>query len=583
MNVSFEKGKIVVTGKAFEEVPFDMGSEKAFVVADGKGGLSVYRVNDRAENFVEPFLSLSLFVNGTPLDVRSPKTVRMIGRKQEIEWDAEGGKIYLTIFLKKDVNGVYFSLRSSLDLSFALDVRAAKALSSARASYFEAKEFKLSSGEMIEWVQEDECFYGSAKGEMKWLVSFASDEKAHKNAFAAFDEALMETEAEIASVQPPLSAENEEEQAFYCLSYFAALENFKRAKEFAAFAAGGNYIYPLRTYYRDSYFTVLSMYQRENEKIRDEILTLARGIDADGTCPSAVKTDHSSFWGGHYDSPSLFVLEVFDYVSHVKDESVLSEKTKNGTVLGEVDRVLQKLSESADETGLIYKEGRNRKDWADEVNRGGYVTYVEALYARALYAASKLFEKKNPALAASYEAKYKTVKKAINDLLFDEKKGYYVNFKTREFTEDNLSIDTVFTVLFDLAPEARARSVLAAMERILESKSNRVSEEDFGAMCVYPPYERAGETVHKSARPFDYHNGANWPFLTALYAYAKYLYGMDYRSVLLSPLAFNVKRGDYTAVEYFSPFCKTGSRLQAWSSVAAFVFDQIGKDNFFKI
>ena len=582
MSVAFEKGKIVVKGKAFEEVPFDMGSESASVVADGKGGLLSYRVNDREQNFVAPFLSLTLFADGNPIPALTPKTVSMIGRKQEIEWDLGKGKVFLALFLSRRVNGAFFSLRSTLDLSFALDLRAAKEMPSARSTFFSSGDLCFSSSDEIEWSKENECFYGKVNGQIKLLLSFSAKEEAHKKAFSAFDEALAETEREIEEVRPSDAAQTEEEKAFYSLSCFAALENFKRSGDFAAFAAGGNYIYPLRTYFRDSYFTVLSMYERNSDLIRSEILTLARGIDENGSCPSAVKSDFTSFWGEHFDSPSLFVLEVFDYVTHTKDESVLFEKTKGGTVLGEIARILEKLSESADETGLIYKEGKNRRDWADEVNRGGYVTYVEALYARALFAASELYKGKDDALSARFAARSEIVKKAINELLFDEEKGYYVNFKTRDFTEDNLSIDTVFTVLFDIASEERARSVLSNMERLLESGNNRVSDEDFGAMCVYPLYAREGEAVHKSARPFDYHNGANWPFLTALYAYAKSLYKMEFRKVLLSPLSFAVGRGIYTAVEYFSPYCKAGSCLQAWSSAAAFVYDHLGKENFFK-
>ena len=583
MNAGYENGKIVVKGRAFEEVPFDMGSEKCSVVADGKGGLCAYRVNNRAENFVDPFLSLTLFEGGKPIPVLSPKTVTMIGRKQEIEFEIGEKRIIVTVFLGKGVNGAFFSLRSSADVSFVLDLRAAKEIPSARASFFKGKECLLSSNAPVERVEEDECFYGEVRGETRLLLTFGGEEKAHREAFAAFDEALSETEREIASVLPPASAESEEEKAFYRLSAFAALENYKRSGDFAAFAAGSNYVYPLRTYFRDSYFTVLSVYERAPALIRREILTLANGVAEDGTCPSAVKSDGSAFWGGHFDSPSLFVLQVFDYVSRAKDESVLFEKTEGGNVLSEVDRVLKKLSESADETGLLYKEGRDRRDWADEVNRGGYVTYVEALYARALQAASELFKGRDDALSAFYERKYRIVKKAINDLLYDEEAGYFVNFKTRDFTERNLSIDTVFTVLFGIADEARSRSVLEKMERLLETENNRVSDEPFGAMCVYPPYEKAGEGVHKSARPFDYHNGANWPFLTALYAYAKHLFGMEFKDVLLSPLRFNVSRGRYTAIEYFSPYCKAGSGLQAWSSAAAFVYDNIGKENFFKI
>ena len=37
---------------------------------------------------------------------------------------------------------------------------------------------------------------------------------------------------------------------------------------------------------------------------------------------------------------------------------------------------------------------------------------------------------------------------------------------------------------------------------------------------------------------------------------------------------YNVARGNYTPVEFFSPPQKDGSLLQAWSGVAAFVMDE---------
>ena len=73
----------------------------------------------------------------------------------------------------------------------------------------------------------------------------------------------------------------------------------------------------------------------------------------------------------------------------------------------------------------------------------------------------------------AWYAKYVKVKKAINDLLWDESKGWYVNYKDGDFVEDNLSIDTVPMVLFGLCEGDRAKSVLANMERYLESDKNK--------------------------------------------------------------------------------------------------------------
>ena len=171
--------------------------------------------------------------------------------------------------------------------------------------------------------------------------------------------------------------------------------------------------------------------------------------------------------------------------------------------------------------------------------------------------------------------------KRSNEILFDDEKGYFVNFKDGDFVERNLSIDTVFAVIFKIADMERSSRVLDAMERLLETRNNQDIGADFGVACVYPPYERLTGASHRSARRFNYHNGANWPYLSAMYAYAKMLYGKEYKYALTSWFSYNCERGYYTPVEYYTPYYETGSCLQAWSGVCAFVFDQTGKKSFF--
>ena len=133
------------------------------------------------------------------------------------------------------------------------------------------------------------------------------------------------------------------------------------------------------------------MYAYDITFVKRQVLTLARGIDKDGSCPSAVKQDFSAFWGGHYDSPSFFAMMVYDYVNHSGDKAFLQEEVNGKTILDLCCLVVSKQIERTDETGLLYKEGPyNKLDWADEVNRNGYVTYDEALFYRALSCVGKL-------------------------------------------------------------------------------------------------------------------------------------------------------------------------------------------------
>ena len=93
-------------------------------------------------------------------------------------------------------------------------------------------------------------------------------------------------------------------------------------------------------------------------------------------------------------------------------------------------------------------------------------------------------------------------------------------------------------------------------------------------MCVYPFYNDCIETAGISSQPFRYHNGANWPYLSAMYSLAKRKFNLDWLYPIESWFDYNVKEGNFTPVEYFSPVYKVGSLLQAWSGVSAFVLDE---------
>ena len=49
------------------------------------------------------------------------------------------------------------------------------------------------------------------------------------------------------------------------------------------------------------------------------------------------------------------------------------------------------------------------------------------------------------------------------------------------------------------------------------------------------------------------------------------MYNMDYMYPLTRWFEYNIEKGNYTPIEFFSPIQKDGSLLQAWSSTGAFV------------
>ncbi|MDE7216054.1 MAG: hypothetical protein K2O08_04530, partial [Clostridia bacterium] len=407
-----------------------------------------------------------------------------------------------------------------------------------------------------------------------------------KVALRNFDNALADCNAYASGLKCPAPVEGDFLNAYYKSLLNASLSNYKELGKFKGFLAGIVYQFPARTYYRDAYWTVLSVLPVRPDLVRNEIITLANGISKKGECPSAVKFNFKNYWGDHYDSPSFFVLMLYDYLVHTKDFSILEEKVKAGRVINSANLVLQRLMKETDQTGLLVKGGEyNRRDWCDNVFRSTYVTYDEALYARALFAMSEIYKVcyNDESKSKEYADKYTTVVKAINDILWDEEKGWFVNYKSENFVEDNLSIDTVVIALYGLTDESRARRMLENMQSLLESKNNKEQcAGDFGTLSVYPFYKNTKDIVQKSSLPYYYHNGGDWPYLSCVYAYAKLMYGMDYKYPLTRWFEYNVEKGNYTPIEFFSPLHPDGSMLQAWSSTGAFVLSYPNGDFFTK-
>lgn len=577
MKISFLNGWIVADGFLYEDVPYDVSANNLSVCFDGKGGLSKYLSVRSGKNYLHKS-RLSLFKDGERIGAYTKKQTKMAGRIQENVLFGEGYRIEITQFITRCDDAVFmefaFFTNKESNFEFALDTGDLfeKSCVSANVDFNNV-------GENFNRIFSVKV---SDKKRVQLVVSYEENQEYCDNLVSLFNQKLESARNEISQVVIPSSAKTEEEKALYLSALFCCIENYKECGKLKGFVAGCNYLNPVRTYYRDSYWTVLPMYSYDISYVKRQICTLAHGISKDGTCPSAVKQDFSAFWGGHYDSPSFFVMMVYDYVNHSGDVEFLSYKINGSTVLDLCILVVTKQMERTDETGLLYKDGKfNKLDWADEVNRNGYVTYDEALYYRALYCVEKLCIATNKD-GSVYRDTAKRVKDKINEILWSEEKGYYVNYIDGDFVEDNLSVDTVLTYLFGIADKDRSEKMLTAMENILETKNNHEQQAgDYGVMCVYPFYKKITSTCIKSSQDYEYHNGANWPYWSAIYAYAKYLAGKDYKYPLESWFSYNLNKGKFTPVEYFSPCRNTGSTLQAWSGVAAFVFDFIGKPSFF--
>lgn len=585
MKHSYQDGKIVIQDQYYKDAVYHVSNACISVIFNGKGAITGYALANEKDLLSSG--SISLFRENAPIDIYSEKTVEMLGRCQTITVHLAGAELRIEQFLDASVNGVFSSYELlSNDPKDAVTVNFGIQKTLQNVTYYESNEHKeivsdrfcFGASSEVRYVPLNQAIYFTVGAGKKVDTFISLGDLAVRalpilSEFKAYERAMRD---EIAGVYLPKNL-SEEQKALFFSAYFCSLQNYKCLGDYKAFMAGHHYLLPMRSYYRDSYYTVLPMYRERCELVKDQIVTLAMGISENGDCPSAVKSDYSEWWGNHYDSPSFLAMMLYDYVKYTEDRAILSHNVRGETVLQKAENAIQKLSLFADETSLIYKEGPyNQRDWTDEVNRNGYVTYNEILYARALFCLSELYRiLGDSSKAEEYLCRFKTVKQAINDILWDDALGYYVNFKEKEYTEKNLSIDTCFAALFGIADDEKAVRMLKNMERFLETRNNQAQKAgDYGVMCVYPFYSRADGARNKSSQPYYYHNGGNWPYLSAMYAAAKRKYGMEYRYALESWFDYNVQRGNYTPVEFFAPPHKDGSLLQAWSGVAAFVMDE---------
>ena len=577
MRKTYQCGRIFVSGECRDDVIYDVCSNEARVVFDGKGGIAEYSLCNQAGSLLRD-CTMHVYINGEMLDVFSPKKVKLAGRTATVTLKSGETQIEFLQFVAPNERAVFCEIRTNRpgDYEFALDLN--------HAQY----GFHYATDAADRFDDENKSIYLRVRRNARFILSFDTMTNCSR-CLAEFDKYKKQVDGEVRRVQIPASAKTEKDKAIYLSGVFAALENYRETGDFKGFTAGGHVDAPIRSFYRDAYWTTLCLYRTRPDLVRDQILTLARGVEGNGECPSSVSFDFRPHLHNYYDSPSFLVMAVYDYINRTGDRTILDEavggKSADGqTVYDCCLLALDVLSEYEDKTGLIVKAGRyNRRDWTDQINRTGYVTYVELLYARALFCASRIAGTKDQKRARRYADMHARTVNAINELLWDDEKGYYINYRDGDFVEDNLSVDTILAVLFGVGDKRRTERLLDNVSKLLETQNNPgTGLGDFGVISVYPPYHGIDRCLSRSREPYVRHNGAVWPYWSALVAYAEALNGRDCSYALTSPFDWNVnKRGNYTPVQCYSPNTPDGTPLHAAGSVVAFVYDWMGED-FFK-
>jgi hypothetical protein len=380
----------------------------------------------------------------------------------------------------------------------------------------------------------------------------------------------------------------------------AALSSIRQDETgaFAGLAAGQAYSSPARTYYRDGYWTMQPLLKLAPDIVRAQIRMLAKGVQPDGEAPSGVilsgraqskawrsfrehperyKEHHlrpEDWWSDHFDSPLFFVLAVGDYVRATGDAA---EAERHWHL---ITAILARYFKLAGPHGLPLKP-RHDRDWADNVYREGLVAYDLGLWVGALDVVAELGAKSDPTLAGRAKAAAAEARKSIDARLWSETHQGYADYATPDgFVEDHLVLDSLTLTRYDAVPEDKALRFLRSIERTLESRHNRTQPYgDWGVLCAFPPYKRARDIRAKTAFPFRYHNGSDWPYLDGLYAEERLRRGLGgARYPLTRWWEYCLAQGWAGPVEYFAPPFGRGSLLQGWSSMPATVVLKYGVD-----
>ncbi|MDW7992039.1 MAG: GH116 family glycosyl hydrolase [Anaerolineae bacterium] len=423
---------------------------------------------------------------------------------------------------------------------------------------------------VLEYVQE---IPPGVRGEVVWgLVPSEEKPEAWEAALTSARQYARWLEAVATCVEDPLR------RSLIAAGLNAALSAFKELEgDFAGFTAGPDYFYPPRLYFRDGYWTAQVVLPFRPDLVRRHLLSLAQGVHPEGSCPSGVFPPGlfgrpADWLPNHLDAPAFFVLLLADYLRFSEDWGILRERVGDGgpSLWEAAQRALTYLSaQDRDGDGLLEKP-RRPNDWADNVYRSVWVTYDQALFAAALRAGSVIAARLGQeTLAQRYRQEAERARRAL-DRLWLPQQGHYANYLRPGGGETNLSVDTLTVLYFGLADGEKAQQLLAAARRLQTRHNEEQPFGDWGVMCVFPPYRYPEDLFGKSADPYRYHNGADWPYWDGVYgAVLREREDPDADYVLTRWWEYGLERGWLTPVEYYSPAYPEGGMLQGWSSMPA--------------
>lgn len=361
--------------------------------------------------------------------------------------------------------------------------------------------------------------------------------------------------------------------AMFDESVDVAIDSIKIRPDGSRFlSAGPRYDVPARTYYRDSYWTSGLVLLIDPTVIREQILLLATGIEANGSVPSALTVDANGLkvplWVDHHDSGPFFIMMVYDYLRFTGDQSILNALVGERSIFVLMEDVLTHL-QSLDQDGnfLPEKPANSLQDWLDTIPRGGEVLSNEVLYYRALRNMVELSELRDDSAHATVFHRHSLlVRHQINTLFWHEPKGYFFERCENGLCVDRLTNESSLAVLYEVIPSSRRDRFLTSLKQL---------ETDWGVVNAIPAYP--GFTVNR------YQNMTDWPVLDGMNAGARLKFDDKgwYKPLTKWWTYFDSIRLEGEKLpEFISPTDLSGGRSQAWSvnPIVSFVRYGIGVD-----
>ena len=270
MKVSFLNGQIVADGYLHEDVSYDVSANNLSVCFDGKGGISKY-LSVRSGRDYSVRSMTSFYKDGERVGAYTAKRVSMVGRGQKIDIFGDGYRIEMKQFITKEDDAVF------VEVSFFAERKTDFTLVYGTGYSWETPALAC-DGENA-FVEENSHFLipVSAESEkrIRFVFAYEEDKGYCERLLSAFDEKLQAMQKEVDDVIIPASAQTEEEKALYLSALFCAIENYKECGELKGFVAGCNYLNPLRTYYRDSYWTVLPAYRYNISLVKQQVCMIS--------------------------------------------------------------------------------------------------------------------------------------------------------------------------------------------------------------------------------------------------------------------------------------------------------------------